>query len=165
VAVHSLLGLRHISRIDLIVDDHGTPWFLEANVLPGLTETSLVPQSIEASGHSSAPSTKHLPRRHSNTTEVCDRIEWFHVKHRQSSTGGAERTSMMPHLLPGRVRRNAWKAAFRVVRIDPKVHHGKLTGPLCAGLRLNLPTVEYFPDSFRFQQRAGNHVQGFREVS
>ncbi|TFC09496.1 D-alanine--D-alanine ligase [Cryobacterium algoritolerans] len=52
VAVHSLLGLRHISRIDLIVDDHGTPWFLEANVLPGLTETSLVPQSIEASGQS-----------------------------------------------------------------------------------------------------------------
>ena len=52
VAVHTLLGLRHISRIDLIVDDDGTPWFLEANVLPGLTETSLVPQSIEASGQS-----------------------------------------------------------------------------------------------------------------
>ena len=28
----------------------GTPWFLEANVLPGLTETSLLPQAIEASG-------------------------------------------------------------------------------------------------------------------
>lgn len=52
VAIHTLLGLRHISRIDLIVDADGTPWFLEANVLPGLTETSLVPQSIEASGQS-----------------------------------------------------------------------------------------------------------------
>jgi D-alanine-D-alanine ligase len=52
VAIHSLLGLRHISRIDLIVDADGTVWFLEANVLPGLTETSLVPQSIEASGQS-----------------------------------------------------------------------------------------------------------------
>jgi D-alanine-D-alanine ligase len=52
IAIHGLLGLRHISRIDLIVDDAGTPWFLEANVLPGLTETSLVPQSIEASGQS-----------------------------------------------------------------------------------------------------------------
>ncbi len=52
VAIHALLGLRHISRIDLIVDADGTPWFLEANVLPGLTETSLVPQSIEASGQS-----------------------------------------------------------------------------------------------------------------
>ena len=28
----------HISRIDLIVDGVGTPWFLEANVLPGQAE-------------------------------------------------------------------------------------------------------------------------------
>jgi D-alanine-D-alanine ligase-like ATP-grasp enzyme len=28
----------------------GVPWFLEANVLPGLTETSLLPQAILASG-------------------------------------------------------------------------------------------------------------------
>ncbi|MBG6212610.1 D-alanine-D-alanine ligase [Cryobacterium sp. CAN_C3] len=48
VAIHTLLDLRHLSRIDLIVDTAGTPWFLEANVLPGLTETSLVPQAIEA---------------------------------------------------------------------------------------------------------------------
>lgn len=51
VAAHTALGLRHLSRIDLIVDDDSTPWFLEANVLPGLTETSLVPQAIEASDH------------------------------------------------------------------------------------------------------------------
>jgi D-alanine-D-alanine ligase len=50
VAIHTLLGLRHISRIDTIVDADGIPWFLEANVLPGLTETSLVPLAIEASG-------------------------------------------------------------------------------------------------------------------
>jgi D-alanine-D-alanine ligase len=50
VAIHELLGLRHISRIDLIIDADGVVWFLEANVLPGLTETSLVPQAIEASG-------------------------------------------------------------------------------------------------------------------
>lgn len=50
VAIHSLLGLRHISRIDVIVDAEGTVWFLEANMLPGLTETSLVPQAIEAAG-------------------------------------------------------------------------------------------------------------------
>lgn len=52
VGIHSLLGLRHISRIDVIVDAEGQVWFLEANVLPGLTETSLVPQSIEAFGSS-----------------------------------------------------------------------------------------------------------------
>jgi D-alanine-D-alanine ligase len=51
VAVHELLGLRQLSRVDLIVDGAGTPWFLEANVLPGLTETSLLPQALEAAGH------------------------------------------------------------------------------------------------------------------
>ena len=50
VAVHELLGLRHLSRIDFIVDPDGLPWFFDANVLPGMTETSLVPQAIEASG-------------------------------------------------------------------------------------------------------------------
>jgi D-alanine-D-alanine ligase len=49
-AIHTLLGLGRLSRIDLIIDPAGTVWFLEANVLPGLTETSLVPQAIEASG-------------------------------------------------------------------------------------------------------------------
>ncbi len=47
---HEALGLRHLSRIDLIVDAAGVPWFLEANVLPGLTETSIMPQAIAASG-------------------------------------------------------------------------------------------------------------------
>jgi D-alanine-D-alanine ligase len=48
---HRALGLRHLSRVDIIVDAAGTPWFLEANVLPGLTETSLLPQALEAAGH------------------------------------------------------------------------------------------------------------------
>jgi len=47
---HVALGLRHLSRIDLIVDADGVPWFLEANVLPGLTETSIMPQAIAAAG-------------------------------------------------------------------------------------------------------------------
>ena len=51
IAAHRALGLRHISRVDMIVDRAGTPWFLEANVLPGLTETSLLPQALEAAGH------------------------------------------------------------------------------------------------------------------
>ena len=49
-SAHEALGLRHLSRIDLIVDATGTPWFLEANVLPGLTETSIMPQAIAAAG-------------------------------------------------------------------------------------------------------------------
>lgn len=51
LAAHSALGLRHLSRVDMIVDGAGTPWFLEANVLPGLTETSVLPQALEAAGH------------------------------------------------------------------------------------------------------------------
>jgi D-alanine-D-alanine ligase len=51
VTAHVALGMRHLSRVDLIVDGAGTPWFLEANVLPGLTETSLLPQALEAAGH------------------------------------------------------------------------------------------------------------------
>lgn len=51
VTAHQALGLRHLSRVDLIVDGAGTPQFLEANVLPGLTETSLLPQALEAAGH------------------------------------------------------------------------------------------------------------------
>jgi D-alanine-D-alanine ligase len=52
VAAHEALGLRHLSRVDMIVDAKGVPWFLEANVLPGLTETSLLPQAILAEGSS-----------------------------------------------------------------------------------------------------------------
>jgi len=51
IAAHEALGLRHISRVDLIVDGAGTPWFLEASVLPGLTETSLFPLALDAAGH------------------------------------------------------------------------------------------------------------------
>ena len=51
ITAHRTLGLRHLSRIDLIVDSAGTPWFLEANVVPGFTETSLFPQALDAAGH------------------------------------------------------------------------------------------------------------------
>ncbi|SFR67324.1 D-alanine-D-alanine ligase [Agromyces sp. CF514] len=54
IHAHLTLGLRDISRVDFIVDAAGVPWFLEANVLPGLTETSLVPLAIEASGTDAA---------------------------------------------------------------------------------------------------------------
>lgn len=50
VAVHARLKLRDWSRIDFIIDSAGTPWFLEANVAPGMTETSLVPQALSAAG-------------------------------------------------------------------------------------------------------------------
>jgi len=48
LTAHATLGLRDWSRTDLIVDADGTPWFLEVNVAPGMTETSLVPQALVA---------------------------------------------------------------------------------------------------------------------
>ncbi len=50
VAAHEALGLRDLSRTDLIIDDDGVVWFLEVNVAPGLTETSTVPLSVQAAG-------------------------------------------------------------------------------------------------------------------
>ena len=47
-----MLGLRDLSRTDIIVPDDGEPVFLEANVAPGMTETSSVPLAIEAAGWS-----------------------------------------------------------------------------------------------------------------
>ncbi len=46
--VHAVLGLRDLSRTDLIVTPEGEPVFLEVNVSPGMTETSIVPLAIEA---------------------------------------------------------------------------------------------------------------------
>jgi D-alanine-D-alanine ligase len=50
--VHDVLGLRDLSRTDMIVTDEGDPVFLEVNVSPGMTETSSVPLAIEAAGWS-----------------------------------------------------------------------------------------------------------------
>lgn len=48
---HNTLGLRDLSRIDFIVDPEGTPWFLEASVMPGLTETSTVALALDQAGY------------------------------------------------------------------------------------------------------------------
>ena len=50
VAAHERLGLRHLSRTDLIVDGDDRVTFLEVSVAPGCTETSLLPQAVEAAG-------------------------------------------------------------------------------------------------------------------
>lgn len=47
-AVHQALGLRHYSRTDIMVDDAGLPWFLDVNVAPGMSETSIFPQAAAA---------------------------------------------------------------------------------------------------------------------
>jgi D-alanine-D-alanine ligase len=54
------LGLRDLTRVDLMVDTAGRPWVLEVNVSPGMTETSLVPMAAAAAGMSAA--------------DMCDRV-------------------------------------------------------------------------------------------
>ncbi len=50
VAAHTALGLRDLSRVDAIVDADGRVQLLEVNTSPGMTETSLLPMAVEASG-------------------------------------------------------------------------------------------------------------------
>jgi len=50
VRAHEALGLRDVSRTDAIVTADGVVQFLEVNVSPGMTATSMLPMSIEAAG-------------------------------------------------------------------------------------------------------------------
>ncbi|MDR7280045.1 D-alanine--D-alanine ligase family protein [Catenuloplanes atrovinosus] len=50
VAAHQALGVRDLSRVDLIVDADGVPHVLEVSVSPGMTETSLLPLAVAAAG-------------------------------------------------------------------------------------------------------------------
>lgn len=51
---HKALGCQGISRSDFIADREGQCWLLEVNTLPGMTNTSLVPDSAKAFGYSYA---------------------------------------------------------------------------------------------------------------
>ncbi len=50
IGAHRAIGLRDVSRTDAIIDADGTVQFLEVNVSPGLTETSMLPMSVTAAG-------------------------------------------------------------------------------------------------------------------
>ena len=51
VRVHEALGLADLSRTDAIVSPDGEVHFLEVNVSPGLTQTSMFPMAVEAAGY------------------------------------------------------------------------------------------------------------------
>jgi D-alanine-D-alanine ligase len=50
LAAHKALGLRDLSRVDLIADAENEPHVLGINVSPGMTETSLLPLAVQAGG-------------------------------------------------------------------------------------------------------------------
>jgi D-alanine-D-alanine ligase len=57
--IHKALGLRHYSRSDFIVTPKGA-YYLETNTLPGMTEESLFPKSLQAIGVSLSEFLSHL---------------------------------------------------------------------------------------------------------
>jgi D-alanine-D-alanine ligase len=71
VRVHQALGLRDFSRVDYRMGEDGVPLCLEANTLPGLTGTSLLPQSAAAVGIA--------------FDELCDRICQLALARREQS--------------------------------------------------------------------------------
>jgi D-alanine-D-alanine ligase len=49
--VYNLLGCHGVARVDLMLEqDSEELWVLETNVVPGMTETSLLPQAADAAG-------------------------------------------------------------------------------------------------------------------
>ena len=55
-----VLGIRGVGRVDVLVTPAGAPFVLEANVSPGMTETSLLPMAAQAAGMSFAQLCDHI---------------------------------------------------------------------------------------------------------
>lgn len=50
LAAHRSLGVEIYSRVDVLLDSENRPFVLEANTIPGMTETSLLPKAAAAIG-------------------------------------------------------------------------------------------------------------------
>ncbi len=65
---YKLLGCHGVARVDLMLDaDTGELSVLETNVVPGLTETSLLPQASDAAGHRLRRARRANPRQRLHT--------------------------------------------------------------------------------------------------
>lgn len=51
IQAHHALSCRGVSRTDFIVDEQGKPWILETNTIPGMTESSLLPDTAGVAGY------------------------------------------------------------------------------------------------------------------
>jgi len=56
------LGVRHLGRVDFMVDQFNRPWFIEVNTMPGFTTHSLLPMAAARSGLNLAQLTDRLVR-------------------------------------------------------------------------------------------------------
>lgn len=50
LAAHRALDLETYSRVDFLLDQHGEPFVLEINTIPGMTESSLLPEAARVIG-------------------------------------------------------------------------------------------------------------------
>ncbi len=50
VQAHKALGIEVYSRVDVLLDAQNRPYVLEANTIPGMTQTSLLPKAAAAHG-------------------------------------------------------------------------------------------------------------------
>lgn len=66
VAAHKALGVEVYSRVDVLLDSNGAPFVLEANTIPGMTESSLLPKAAKVAGYS--------------FIELCERIAEISLK-------------------------------------------------------------------------------------
>jgi D-alanine-D-alanine ligase len=48
LAAHDALGIEVYSRVDILLDSYGHPYILEANTIPGMTASSLLPKAAAA---------------------------------------------------------------------------------------------------------------------
>ncbi|MBP9827426.1 D-alanine--D-alanine ligase [Candidatus Saccharibacteria bacterium] len=71
VRVHRVLGCRDYSRVDMILGQ-GRIWVLELNSLPGMTDTSLLPQAAAVMGISFTNLVSHLLTRAQARPEVVE---------------------------------------------------------------------------------------------
>ena len=67
------LGCEGMARVDFIISPDCTPWLLEVNTVPGLTELSLLPDAAKAAG---------IP-----FDELCDRLVRHGIERRNRSIG------------------------------------------------------------------------------
>lgn len=83
------LGVRHLARVDVMLDRAGVPWVLELNTMPGFTGTSLFPMAAARAGLT-------MP-------VVCDRL--VQLAQRDASGRAGKKRALSAHMVASRMSR------------------------------------------------------------
>ncbi len=66
---YKTLGVRHLCRVDFMVDEQHRPWFIEVNTMPGFTTHSLLPMAASQTGINLSQLTDRLVKMATQTTQ------------------------------------------------------------------------------------------------